>query len=217
MSHRFIYAVFTLLLLASCQDDEKRQAEIAREEKKKDAVFANINNAWNFNTAPANETSANLFSVWNEWRILLNEMGQKPKSTIGAFRNKAKALSAKSKDLDKSIPVPFNRPEIKSRIAVLKTKINALNLFINLNDIPDKKVIALISDINTELSALQLQMGEIVRRSQIPKEEGEADMLRMLDTARAIPNTPKPGPLTPPNSKREEMMMRAKGLKPIMK
>jgi hypothetical protein len=74
---------------------------------------------------------------------------------------------------------------------VLTTKINSLNLYINLNDIPDQDVIALISDINIELTSLQVQMGEIVRKSQIPKEEGEADMIRMLDTARAIPNVKK--------------------------
>jgi hypothetical protein len=31
-------------------------------------------------------------------------------------------------------------------------------------------------------------MDEIVRKNQIPLEEGESDMIRMLDTARAIPN-----------------------------
>jgi hypothetical protein len=29
-------------------------------------------------------------------------------------------------------------------------------------------------------------MAEIVRKSQIPKEAGEEDMIRMLDTSRAI-------------------------------
>jgi hypothetical protein len=41
------------------------------------------------------------------------------------------------------------------------------------------------------LASLGRQMDEIVRRSEIPKEEGESDMIRMLDTARAIPPTPK--------------------------
>lgn len=218
MHYRLVFLLFAFLLL-SCSDDEKRQAENARDLKKKEAVFNNINKAWNFNTGPVNETSATLFKSWNEWRILLNEMAQKPQRTIGAFRTKAKTLSLKSKDLGNTIPGTFSRPEIKSRVAVLQTKINALNLYINLNDIPDQKVIALIADINTEINALQLQMGEIVRRSQIPKEDGEADMLRMLDTARAIPNNPKPEP-TPeltPQERRQQMRQRAASLKGIMK
>jgi hypothetical protein len=42
------------------------------------------------------------------------------------------------------------------------------------------------------VNALQFQLEEITRKSQIKIEEGESDMLRMLDTTRAIPTTPKP-------------------------
>ena len=128
---------------------------------------------------------------------------------MGAFRSKAKTLSLKAKDLNKTIPAQFARPEIKSRVSVLQTKVNALNLFINLGDVPDQKVIGLIADINTEISALQSQMAEIVRRSQIPKEAGEADMLRMLDTTRAIPSNPNPQPKPDTTDKRQQMRKRA--------
>jgi len=208
MKYRLICLLLSLALL-SCSDDEKRQAENARELKKKEAVFTKISNAWKFDTGATNETAATLAKSWNEWRILLKEMGQQPKSTIGAFQKKAKTLSLKAKDLNTSIPTQFARPEIKSRVAVLQTKINALNLFINLGDIPDQKVIALIADINAEVGAIQAQMGEIVRRSRIPKEEGEADMLRMLDTARAIPTNPSPQPEPAIQDRKARMRQRA--------
>ncbi|HEY0091947.1 MAG TPA: hypothetical protein VGB43_05610, partial [Flavobacterium sp.] len=153
--------------------------------------FNRIDKAWSFNSQPTNPTSQTLVSNWPQWRVLLDELGGKPQSTIGAFRKKAKILSQKAKDLGGSIPVAYNKPEIKSRIAVLQTKINSLNLFINLNDIPDQKIIGLIKEINIELASLQQQMAEIVRKTHIPKEEGESDMIRMLDTSRAIPNVPK--------------------------
>ena len=216
MTYRIVFLFFAFLMIA-CSDDEKRPAENARDIKKQELVFNNISQAWNFNTGPTNETSAALFQNWNEWRVLLNELAQKPKSTIGAFRNKAKTLSLKAKDLGNTIPAQFNRPEIKSRVAVLQTKINALNLFINLGDIPDQKVIALIADINTEVAALQLQMAEIVRRSRIPTEEGEADMLRMLDTARAIPDNPSPQPVPAAPDKRERMRQRSAAAMGLMK
>lgn len=179
------------LTLFSCNDDaERRSIENAKDLKKKEQVFANIDKAWRFNTQPANPTAASLAVNWPEWRIFLTELSQKPKSSIGAFRKKAKTLSLKVRDLSYHIPAPFMKPEIKSRIAVLTTKVNSLNLYVNLDEIPDQKVIALVSEINTELGSLQMQMAEITRKNQIPKEEGEADMLRMLDTARAIPNRP---------------------------
>ena len=81
----------------------------------------------------------------------------------------------------------YNKPEVKSRIAVLICKINSLNLYINLDEIPDDKVVALIIEINIELRSLQNQLDEIVRKSTIPKEEGESDLIQMLDTSRAIP------------------------------
>jgi hypothetical protein len=59
-----------------------------------------------------------------------------------------------------------------------------------LDNIPDKKVVQLISEINIELVSLQRQMDKMVEKSKIPAEIGEAEMLKMLDTTRAIPTTP---------------------------
>lgn len=183
-------------MLVSCKDDlAKRNAENAKDIKKKEIIFDNINKGWNFNTQPANATSQSLTNTWTEWRVFLDELSQKPKSTIGAFQKKAKTLSKRAVELGINIPFPYNKPEIKSRIAVLTTKINSLNLYINLDEIPDQKVTTLVTEINIELASLQSQLDEIVRKNLIPKEEGESDLIKMLDTARAIPtnkNLPKP-------------------------
>ena len=48
----------------------------------------------------------------------------------------------------------------------------------------------LVSEINIELVSLQRQMDKIVEKSKIPIEEGESDLMKMMDTTRAIPNTP---------------------------
>ena len=46
----------------------------------------------------------------------------------------------------------------------------------------------LVGDINKELVSLERQMDNIIVKSKIPKEQGEEDFLKMLDTTRAIPN-----------------------------
>jgi len=176
-----------LALLFSCAD-ETREAEKQRELRKKEQVFDQINRDWKFASEPANPTSANLVATWEPWRDLLREMEQKPQSSIGAFQKKAKALSEKVALLSENIPTPYNIPSVKSRIAVLSTKINELQLFMNLDQIPVEKVSALIRDTNTELSALQNQFHEITRRAQVKQEWGERDLFRMRDTARAIPD-----------------------------
>jgi hypothetical protein len=72
----------------------------------------------------------------------------------------------------------------------LITKINSINLYLNIDAIPAKKIVVLVTDVNKEYASLYRQFDEIIRKSEIPKEEGESDMIRMLDPTRAIPDTP---------------------------
>ena len=188
---KFYLYIYLFFLVISCKDNnEIRLAENLKDTKKKEIIFANINKGWVFNTQPSNATSQTLTTNWTEWRIFLDEMSKKPKSTIGAFQQKAKNLSKKAFDLKTNIPVRFNGPAIKARITVLITKVNSLDLYINLTQIPDAKVIILIGEINEQIQSLQAQMDEITRRSQIQTEEGESDLIKMMDTSRAIPNVP---------------------------
>ena len=72
------------------------------------------------------------------------------------------------------------------------TKLNTLHLYIHLNQIPDQKIVVLVQEINAELTSINTQFDEIIRKSQIKVEEGETDMIKMLDTTRAIPTNPNP-------------------------
>jgi hypothetical protein len=189
----YFSAFLLMLFFSSCQEDPKvRALQQEKETKKREAIFNRINSGWNFNSQPTNEASRSLTATWAEWRMFLNELGQKPKSSIGAFQQKAKTLSKRALDLNNNIPVKYNLPEVKSRIAVITTKINEINLYIHLNQIPDNKIVQLVQEINTQLASMNAQLDEIRRRGEIRIEEGEADMIRMLDTARAIPTNPNP-------------------------
>lgn len=189
MKFKFIYLFSLIFVLNSCKNDtERRLVETEKAAKKKELIFSNINKGWVFNSNPINATSqANTLS-WNEWRLFLAELEQKPKKTIGAFQKKSTELSKKAMALNDFTPAEFNKPQIKARISTLVTKVRMLDLFIHLNDIPDQKVLVLVGEINEELVSLQNQMDKIVQKSKIPLEEGESDLLKMLDTARAIPN-----------------------------
>ena len=190
MKYKISLFLLLIFVLNSCQnDDDKRRAENEKEAKKKEKIFNNINKAWVFIDEPINEVSEENVRIWTEWRDFLKEIAEKPRKTIGAFQKKSTAISKKAIALNNNIPAQFNQPQIKSRISILITKIKMLDLFIHLNQIPDEKVTFLIGEVNKELVSLERQMDKIVERSKIPKEEGEEDFLRMLDTTRAIPNT----------------------------
>ena len=198
MKFKYINVFLLIIGLISCKNEnEKRQVESIKDIKKKEVLFSVIEKAWVFNAKLIDETSRSSTLGWNEWRSFLAELNQKPKKTIGAFQKKSAELSKKVMALNNLIPEEFNKPQIKARIAILITKVRMLNLYIHLKDIPEQKVIALIPEINIQLMALQNQMDKIVQKNKIPLEEGESELLKMLDNSRAIPNKPQPDPNIP--------------------
>jgi hypothetical protein len=189
-----IFCAFVLLLSSCKEDNQLRDAENKKAAQKKEVIYNNISKNWDFYATPINSTSEQSMQSWTEFRQFLDELGQKPRKTLGAFQKKATELSKKVILLNNNIPYQFQQTQIKSRIGTLITKVRLLDLFIHLDNISDKKVILLIGEVNAELISLQRQMDKITEKSKIPIEEGESDMLRMLDTTRAIPTTPTPLP-----------------------
>jgi hypothetical protein len=189
MKYKIIPFLFLLISLCSCKDDnQKRIAENEKDAKKKEVIFSNIKKGWVFYDAPINTTAEESVATWNELRLFLAELAQKPKKTIGAFQQKATAISKKAMALNANLPIQFDKPQIKSRISTLITKVRLLDLYIHLDAISDKKVVHLIAEINNELASLQRQMDKIVEKSKIPVEEGESELMKMMDDSRAIPN-----------------------------
>ncbi len=182
--------LFLIVFLFSCQNkNQKRIEENKKEMAKKEIIFSTIEKAWVFYDSPINETAEENIKTWNELRLFLAELSKKPKKTIGAFQQKATAISKAAMNLNNNIPLQFDKPQIKSRIAVVITKVRMMDLYIHLDRIPSEKVVQLIGEINRELATLQREMDKTVEKSKIPQEEGEADLKRMLDSTRAIPNT----------------------------
>ena len=190
MKHILSCFLCLVVFFISCQDNnENRLAESKKEIAKKEIIFATIDKAWVFYDEPINETTEESIKTWSELRLFLAELSKKPKKTIGAFQQKAAAISKAAMNLNNNIPLQFDKPQIKSRIAVVITKVRMMDLYIHLDRIPTEKVAKLISEINKELATLQREMDKTVEKSKIPLEEGEADLKRMLDESRAIPNT----------------------------
>jgi hypothetical protein len=190
MKYKIIPFLFLFISLSSCKDDnQKRIAENEKDAKKKEVIFSNIKKGWVFYDTPINTTAEESVATWNELRLFLTELAQKPKRTIGAFQQKATAISKKAMALNENLPIQFDKPQIKSRISTLITKVRLLDLYIHLDNISDKKVVHLIAEINNELASLQRQMDKIVEKSKIPVEEGESELMKMMDASRAIPNS----------------------------
>jgi hypothetical protein len=205
MKYKLSCFLFLIILLSSCKNnDQKRLVENEKDAQKKEVIFSNISKGWVFYDTPINTTSEASIATWNELRLFLAELAIKPKKTIGAFQQKSTAISKKVMALNDNTPYQYNKPQIKSRISTLITKVRLLDLYIHLDNIPDKKVVHMIAEINNELSSLQRQMDKITEKNKIPVEEGESELMKMMDASRAIPNTPSQKTLIDPNTPRIE-------------
>lgn len=189
MKYKLSYFLFLIVLLSSCKNEnQKRVSDNQKNAEKREVIFSKINKGWVFNDTPINTATEASVTKWNELRLFLAELAQKPKKSIEAFQEKSAAISKKVMDLNNSIPPEFDKPQIKARISTLITKVRLLDLFIHLDNIPAEKVVQLVAEINLELISLERQMDKIVEKSKIPLEEGESELMKMMDTARAIPN-----------------------------
>ena len=189
MINKIVVLLSLVFILYSCQnDDQKRIAENKKEIQKREVILKNIEKGWVFYDTPVTEAAENSLANWNEWRVFFVELAQKPKKTIGSFQQKSKAITKKAMALNDNIPGAYSIPAIKSRISTVVAKTQMLDLYINLDNIPDKKVVKLIAEINLELVSLQRQMEKTVDKSKIPVEVGESDLIKMRDASRAIPN-----------------------------
>jgi len=186
MKHlKLIVLCCSTALFFSCKDDDaQRRAENIKTEKQNDSILKVISENWRFNIPPVNDKVAAQIAGWNEWQQFIAEVMQKPTGSLSAYRQKSKTLVTKAEQLKSNIPGFFDKPQLRSRIGVLNTKVKSLNTYINVEVIPDKKVAALIKEITHETTSLQNQMNELIVISEIPKEIGEEEMLRALDTVR---------------------------------
>ncbi|NBL65000.1 hypothetical protein GV828_07285 [Flavobacterium sp. NST-5] len=206
MKIKLILLFFSAIMLISCKDNETQKIDTAKEAQKNELIFANLEKHWNLTPPQHSPTVENIIRNWSEWRLFVTEIQQKPKSSIGAFQQKARTMTTRVNNLTNNIPAMFNTPSINSRIMTLGTKVKSLDLYINLHQIPEDKVLKLIPEINQEMNSLSLQMEEIITKSQIKLEEGEAEMIQSLARKRDSLAKPqlKPSVSNQNNIKRKE-------------
>ncbi|AMA48001.1 MULTISPECIES: hypothetical protein [Flavobacterium] len=182
MKSFFIYNLGLILVFISCKKEKQDDSiEIQKSIKQKELVFNSLDKAWVFSERKLTPESEIIALNWNEWRLFINELYQKPKSSLNAFKLKTKNLVQKVDVLPNTIPIKLQKPQINVRLSAIITKIKALNMFLNVDRIPEQRVVMLVSDLNLEVNAFNDQIEEIVRRSHIQMEEGEEDMIKRIN------------------------------------
>jgi hypothetical protein len=134
MKYKIIF-LFLLISLCSCKDDNQKDSRKRKDAKKRKSFFSNIKGG--FFMTPYKYHCRRKCCHWNELRLFwLNSL--KTKRTIRAFQQKQQ-LSLKAMALNENLPIQFDKPQIKSRISTLITKVRLLDLYIHLDAISDKR------------------------------------------------------------------------------
>ena len=179
-----IVLFFIFLSLVACDDFSKQNEESLKLAEKKEVVFKAISKKWNFVFPKARPEVQQVINDWNHWEQFKRELQEKPKTSLLAFQLKVKNVSKRADSLSITVPQGFDIPQVRSRLVTLNTKIKSLDTFIHLDDIPEKRVLTLLTEINEEIQGVYTQWDEIIIKKAIPKEVGEDDMIRALDTTR---------------------------------
>lgn len=180
-----------LLFFASCEDrDAQRKVATQKDILRQDAFFKELNKSWNFTVVTPDPLAQQSLINWQQWNLFIAELNAKPVSSISAFRKKAAKLTTKAVALQNTIPLKFATPEIKSRIAAVVSGIQMLDMYLSVQQPPIDRIKPLFAEINSSMYGLNTQFTEIAKRELVPMEKGESELLRMLDTTRAIKATP---------------------------
>ena len=183
MKH-FLYFIIVFFVITGCSNNQKQNELSEKNAQKSAAVFLAISKKWDFTFPKTSSSIQTTLNNWNEWMQFQKELEQKPKTTLLAFQMKISNVSLKSDSLSLTVPERFNIPQVRSRLVALKTKINALDTYLHLQEIPEKRVFKLIENINSEIKGVYSQLDEILIKQAIPREIGEDDMIKALDTSR---------------------------------
>lgn len=174
-----------LLVLTSCKDNTKElQENQIRLQEHNDSVFKIVNEKWNFRMPAVSKAVAVEVEDWKQWSEFKDELKLKPVASINAFQKKTETLNSILSALPKSLPTTFDQPEIKARFTVLVNTFNFIDMYLRVDPIPIEEVDALLPQVNKQLLSLTQKMDEIMVKKSIPKEIGEEEMLRALDTLR---------------------------------
>lgn len=181
---KYIYlAIIGLLLFSSCEEKgitvEEQQKIL---DKKRDSIFKTIDDQWIIQIPKINQNVQNHLVNWKVWNDFEKEYRIKPVTSLSAFHKKAQRLSKLASEMQNNIPEVYNKPDVKSRIDLLNTNINSLEMLLELDLIPAKEVKELFAKINKNYQSIANQFDEILIRKAIPMEVGEQDMIQSLDT-----------------------------------
>lgn len=182
---KFLITLTALVVLCGCKKTTSDVYSHNEEQvKRQDSLFSNVDKKWIFTPLSTPKNVEQKISEWKDWHALLAEISSKPLSSLSAFRQEAANFVLLGDKLSSSVPEEFNTPAIQSRIALLNTNLQRLDMYMHLDQIPDKKIAEILSQSNKNMQSIINQIEVILLKKSIPKEEGEDRLYQNIDTVK---------------------------------
>jgi len=178
------YFLLMILLATITTSCEKQVANVPVVSTKisQDSIVKGIHEKWTFTAVITNSAINNKLSNWEEWRNYVNELTIRPNAGKANLMRKANMLVEKVAVLKNNIPESYNRPETKARIALLETHVQNLDMHLEFEPLNEKEINSLLVNIQKSTNSIINQFSEFEVKANIPKEQGEANLIQPIDT-----------------------------------
>ena len=151
-------------------------------ERHQDSLVRNIHELWKFKISVKNSAVNQKLGNWEEWRHFVNELTIAPELSISHLQHKAKNLVENVEKLRENIPELYDQNQTISRIALLETHVQNLDMHLEFEPIDQTEITKLLENIQKSTNSLLYQFDEFEIKAKIPKEEGENQAIQSIDT-----------------------------------
>lgn len=179
---RYLFILFIFLSALTACKKETIIIDPTTIERHQDSLVRNIHEHWKFKVSVKNSAVNQKLGNWEEWRHFVNELTIAPELSISHLQHKAKNLVENVGKLRENIPELYDQNQTISRIALLETYVQNLDMHLEFEPINQTEITKLLENIQKSTNSLLYQFDEFEIKAKIPKEEGENQAIQSIDT-----------------------------------
>lgn len=179
---RYLFILFIFLSALTACKKETIIIDPTTIERHQDSLVRNIHELWKFKISVKNSAVNQKLGNWEEWRHFVNELTIAPELSISHLQHKAKNLVENVGKLRENIPELYDQNQTISRIALLETYVQNLDMHLEFEPINQTEITKLLENIQKSTNSLLYQFDEFEIKAKIPKEEGENQAIQSIDT-----------------------------------
>lgn len=164
-----IKILFVSWLLVQCDKKPEATSTVEQSAVSGDSVLVVMKKNWKFDQIQYPAEAYAVLNNWDNWRIFFQNLQKRPTNSLRAYKEQVKMLLSDVESVESSVPEGFQNPRIFSRINVLKTHLQQLDMYLELNPLPLKDIQSLLPKIDKDIRVVIFQFKEKIEKDKLPK------------------------------------------------